>query len=727
MFVVLFGGMARISLVAAAAAASSAALAFAAALSETTTSLMEFNELAVHSIPLNLPPPSPSLNSMHEGGDELDDYAYTATCLANQENSYHACESPIYCNARLLDRIQRSGIFLDDKQFVDMPTKRPVQEVLASFEELERAIAALEGAQKALQIVDNKKKDGPDPVISLIHDFIQENFWPVGFDLQVVVPGDWQAEPAFLAGVKDEDAREVGRVLHEKWKSLTRSFDRSRLCPACSTTSLLLVNPFVIPGGRFREFYYWDTFWILEGLYVSEMWQTARGTLENMVGVIEAVGFVPNGSRIYYLNRSQPPMFTRMLSRYFEVMRQAKTPTNCGYFGGVEREFAMRALAAADREYLFWMEHRAVLVQKAGDSISRVARVSGPGFYSQSLQGPRSILDFLSPSLGEKFVLNVYGAALRGPRPESFSEDVGRASELPEQRQRIRYFHNVAAAAESGWDFSARWLASDSQMTSMECTEIAPVDLNALMYSNERWLAEMHEAAASGTDKESVHRDLAGAYRELSQKRLDALQGLFWDGHELRWRDWHLRTRSFTPRPFYLSDLAPLFYQAYSDESKVDPRRILQAHLSILQDHPAGVPVSHFFSGQQWDAPNVWAPLQYELLALYDRLACGDGFYEGMAASLATRWIQSISCGLRNYGHVFEKYHADLPGQPGGGGEYIVQEGFAWTNAVSLWILQRFGSQVQLARTADGRPVQCPRGDRVKPIKCHAGSSSAFL
>ena len=61
---------------------------------------------------------------------------------------------------------------------------------------------------------------------------------------------------------------------------------------------------------RYREIYYWDSFWILEGLLRSELNSYAHDLLANFMDMVELYGFLPNGGRKYYLNRSQPPVFT---------------------------------------------------------------------------------------------------------------------------------------------------------------------------------------------------------------------------------------------------------------------------------------------------------------------------------------------------------------------------------------------------------------------------------
>lgn len=80
-------------------------------------------------------------------------------------------------------------------------------------------------------------------------------------------------------------------------------------------------NGFCIPGGRFRELYYWDTYWIVNGLLLCDMKQTARGVIENIMSMVNRFGFMPNGNRVYYLNRSQPPLLILMVFNYFQMTK----------------------------------------------------------------------------------------------------------------------------------------------------------------------------------------------------------------------------------------------------------------------------------------------------------------------------------------------------------------------------------------------------------------------
>lgn len=80
----------------------------------------------------------------------------------------------------------------------------------------------------------------------------------------------------------------------------------------------MLNGSFVIPGGRFRELYYWDTYWIVSGLLLCDMTTTARGVIENLIYLLRTYNIIPNGSRKYYLQRSQPPLLIPMVEQYYQ-------------------------------------------------------------------------------------------------------------------------------------------------------------------------------------------------------------------------------------------------------------------------------------------------------------------------------------------------------------------------------------------------------------------------
>lgn len=70
----------------------------------------------------------------------------------------------------------------------------------------------------------------------------------------------------------------------------------------------------MVPGGRFREVYYWDSYFTMLGLAESGHWDKVEYMVANFAAEIDAWGHIPNGNRTYYLSRSQPPFFSFMVS-----------------------------------------------------------------------------------------------------------------------------------------------------------------------------------------------------------------------------------------------------------------------------------------------------------------------------------------------------------------------------------------------------------------------------
>ncbi|MGI9544444.1 MAG: trehalase family glycosidase, partial [Cyclobacteriaceae bacterium] len=232
----------------------------------------------------------------------------------------------------------------------------------------------------------------------------------------------------------ESKGRSIEQHLPQHWEYLTRSADTS-----ASPGSLLpLPHPYVVPGGRFREIYYWDSYFTMLGLYASDRADLAKHMIDNFTHLIDTYGFIPNGNRTYYLSRSQPPFFSLMVMLLAEHQGM---------------QAALPYLSSMQREYEFWMQ--------GSDSIHEV----GDAFKKVVMVGPNK-------------VLNRYWDAFDKPRTESYREDLELAENMP-KAERPMLFQNLRSACESGWDFSSRWLTDPTDLGSIITTEIIPVDLNS--------------------------------------------------------------------------------------------------------------------------------------------------------------------------------------------------------------------------------------------------------
>lgn len=184
-----------------------------------------------------------------------------------------------------------------------------------------------------------------------LNDFLRENFAEAGGELEEV--SDLQTDPQFLDNINDTNIREFTEKVIDIWPDLTRRYSGSGSnCTDCPNSFIPINHTFVVAGGRFREPYYWDSFWILEGLLLTggDFIEVSREQIENFLDLVDQYGFVMNGARRYYLNRSQPPMLTQMVRLYVEK-------TN-------DTEILDRALPLLIKEHEWWVANRTVEVTK---------------------------------------------------------------------------------------------------------------------------------------------------------------------------------------------------------------------------------------------------------------------------------------------------------------------------------------------------------------------------
>ena len=510
----------------------------------------------------------------------------------------------------LFHDVQVAGVLGDSKTFVDAIPQAPPEEILRRYA-AERTTA----------------------------DFSLRAFVERNFELPQPAGGD----------VRSDTSRTLEEHITALWPALTRSADR-----ADPRSSLIpLPNGYVVPGGRFREVYYWDSYFTMLGLVESRRFDLMRGMLDNFAHLVRTVGHIPNGNRTYYLGRSQPPYFAAMVGLYARAVDTAQ---------------ALRYLSALEAEHRFWM-----------DGADRLA----PG------EAHRRVVRLANGSL-----LNRYWDDIPAPRPESYREDeaLGRRVAIDE---RERLYRNLRAGAESGWDYSSRWMRDPGNLATLEVIDLAPVDLNALLYNTERTIAALRRARNQAGDQDAAVR-----FDARAEARRSALLEASWDPgaayfFDVRWRS----GQRVTDRPT-LAAAAMLYFGLASAEQARGVAAVLER--DFLRS--GGFVTTQVASGQQWDAPNGWPPLQW--LAVQGVRRYG---HDGLADRARDRWLAVNRRVYKATGKMTEKYDVVDPDRPAGGGEYPTQDGFGWTNGVAL----AFSAQRPSAPRPQPRPgVARPAGRR---------------
>lgn len=494
----------------------------------------------------------------------------------------------------LFTEVQRSRIFPDGKIFVDAIPRRDPAEILKDF---------------------RAAKKNPAIKFSLAK-FVEENFQ---------LPATAAAIPNATATV------DINTHLKSLWKQLERQPD----APVKGASLLALPNPYLVPGGRFREIYYWDAYFTMLGLKESGEVERIEQMMKNFAYLIDTYGHIPNGNRTYYLSRSQPPFFAMMI----ELL--------AGIRGD---QVYVQYLPQLEKEYHYWMEGADSI--KAGTAFKSVVKIS------------------------DGVVLNRYWDEAAIPRQESYREDLETA--LQSGRGKPEVYRDLRAGAASGWDFSSRWLGDRKSLKTIETTQIIPVDLNSLLYETETVLARA----------KTINREdsMATRYRDAAEKRRQAVDTYCWSETLHYYTDYNFRRKRLT-NAVSAAGLFPFcfFPQRQGYLSVLGRQAAVIVHDKLLQ--PGGLQTTDLNTGQQWDAPNGWAPLQWMAV-----MALARSGQIGLAKEIALRWMALNEKVYAATGKMMEKYNVADINLPAGGGEYPAQDGFGWTNGVFLalqaWLKQ---------------------------------------
>ena len=484
----------------------------------------------------------------------------------------------IFSLGKLFERVQMENIFPDGKTFVDCTPLSALASIYALYE---------------------GQKD--EPWFDLA-TFVHNNF---------ILPKTYSTEYVSVTG------RPIVEHIEKLWDELKRQ-------PEEEESSLIpLPHPYIVPGGRFREIYYWDSYFTMLGLQVSGKIDMIQNMVDNFSFLIDKFGYIPNGNRTYFLGRSQPPFYASMVKLLSEEKGE---------------NILVDYLPQLEKEYNFWMRGSEEL-NSMNLSVYRVT---------------------LMP---DGNILNHYWDEHDTPREESFKEDVELAKDVTDKKTFLR---NIRAACESGWDFSSRWFKDEKDFISIHTTEIIPVDLNCLLYDLEKTIVRAYQIANDNASAEK--------FASAANNRKQAIQKYCWNENEKFYFDYDY-VAGKQKQSLTLAAAFPLFFKIATTEQAEGVSQFLQKY--FLQ--PGGLQTTTVTTGQQWDSPNGWAPLQWTAI----KGLTNYGFNE-LAKDIAERWMSINEKVYNNTGKMMEKYNVVSTDLAAGGGEYLSQDGFGWTNGVYL-------------------------------------------
>jgi len=405
----------------------------------------------------------------------------------------------------LFKDVQLKKIFPDNKTFVDCTPKSKPEDIVADYKKL------------------------GNPSNETIKRFVEDNF---------IIPSD--SAPGYHTDIKDN----VIEHIEELWNVLQRSADK----PLEGSSLIPLPYPYIVPGGRFREVFYWDSYFTMLGLAESNRWDIIESMIENFAYLIHEFGFIPNGNRSYFLSRSQPPYFSCMV----ELLAAYKGDSTYTKY-----------LSSLKKEHDYWMD---------------------------KTKATRHVVQ-----LEDGITLNRYYDQSDKPRPESFWQDATLSINYANDKQ---LFADLRAACESGWDFSGRWFKDGKTFETIETTNLLPVDLNCLLYHLELSISKAYKLSDAFTEAE--------LFQEKAGERKNAINQYFYNKSDGWYYDYNISEKKLNSQKT-IAGITPFFFNIppyyYSDKAAALLRE------EFLKD--GGVVTTLINTEQQWDWPNGWAPLQW--------------------------------------------------------------------------------------------------------------------
>ena len=403
---------------------------------------------------------------------------------------------------------------------------------------------------------------------------------------------------------------------------------------------LYLPHPYVVPGGRFNEMYGWDSYFIAVGLLQANRTTMAKHMTDNHLYQVRHYGTVLNANRTYYLTRSQPPFLATMVRDVFEATG--------------DTTWAADAVPALQTYYEYWTTPPHL----AGDTgLSRYYGL-GEGPAPEVVMGERD-------AVGQSHYDRIQ-AYYRENDVTAYDESL--FYDAAADTLTALFYKADRSMRESGFDPSNRFGPFN-----VGIVHHAPVGVNSFLYQYERDMAALLTALGQF--------DMASQWDRRATERQRRMNDLMWNPETGRYHDYNFRTQTQNDYHFATS-FAPLWTGLASEEQAA-------ATASTLWEleAPGGVLTSTHRTGNQWDAPFGWAPLQ---------MVAVDGLrrygYEQAADRLSAKFVGLVSKEFQEHGVILEKYDlVQRESDVSAGIQYGYSEnviGFGWTNAVVLRLLE---------------------------------------
>jgi alpha,alpha-trehalase len=353
--------------------------------------------------------------------------------------------------------------------------------------------------------------------------------------------------------------------------------------------------------------FYWDTYFTQLGLDAHNEQKLAKGGINNLLHLVDSLGFAPNANMDWGDNRSQPPYLSMMVRKYYTHYK--------------DKEWLQGAYKILLKEYKFWNDTSKNAIEKNQTGIAGLQR-----YFHHATN--RELLDMFNNELVSRFGF-------------SSSTDSSRKLEIAS---------NFAAEAETGMDFTTRFEG--------RCPDFVAVDLNSNLYLYEKNFAWMEKELGISDGVQ---------WEQRAQKRKDLINKYCWNKERGIYLDYdfvhkrHSRIASAT----MFSPLYAGIASKQQAESVIKNINLLESPNGILTTE-----YSKQDRIYQWDHESVWPPMQSLVIMGLDKYGykktakrIAMKYLDIVAANYLkpnpASYVENKKTVNRQAGRIYEKYTSE--------------------------------------------------------------------
>jgi alpha,alpha-trehalase len=437
---------------------------------------------------------------------------------------------------------------------------------------------------------------------------------------------------------RTEDIKRIARQIRQELSPAAFAKIELRVLPEDTSKLdepglLYLPNPYVVPGGRFNEMYGWDSYFIQVGLLRDGEIDLAKDMADNFIYEIREYGKILNANRTYYLTRSQPPFLTQMLLGVYANTK--------------DKKWLADSVPAIEKYYRFWTSEPHLT---PATNLSR--------YYDLGEGAAPEVLSAEKDAQGRthyELIKDYY-------RTHKVSDyDVGEYFDAKRDILTSLFYKGDRSMRESGFDPSDRF-----GKFNVDIIHYNPVCLNSLLYLMETQTAEILRILDRTAD--------AATWEKRAQDRASRINALMWDEQAGLYSDYEFVHHRLRRYPFLTT-----FYPLWAGIATKDQAAAVVRNLPLFE-RPGGLLTSTNASGNQWDAPFGWAPI--EMIAVEGLRRYG---YDAEANRISRAFLSLVLEQYQQSGIIVEKYDVVRRTSRVSGeihfGYSSNEAGFGWTNA----------------------------------------------